>query len=214
MSASSSRIRSLGPEGDVYDSRSYSGTVLDLDPLAPETLRPLRREEYDRMVEVGLFEDERIELLRGMLVTMTPPGSEHSEAVRRLNELLVLDLHERARISPQCPFAALDDSQPEPDLAVLPRQDHSKAHPSSAFLVVEVAMSSLRKDRRVKTSIYAENGVPEYWIVNLVAGQIEVHCNPEDGRYKGLVTYDRGQAIRLQAFPDVEISVDSVLPSE
>ena len=89
--------------------------MLDLEELRPEQLRPISRPEYDRMVALGLFEDERVELLRGMLVAMSPQGTGHAEAVRRLTELLLPPLLGRARISAQCPYAASDDSEPEPN---------------------------------------------------------------------------------------------------
>ena len=161
----------------------YPGSVLDLRLLSSENLRPLRRAEYDRMVEMGLFQEERIELLHGLLVEMSPIGTGHCEAVRRLTELFILALHERATVSPQLAFAASDDSEPEPDLAVIARKDHSHEHPKAAYLLVEVSESSLHKDRRIKTGIYANNGVPEYWIVNLIDDVIEVRTEPQGDRY-------------------------------
>jgi len=183
-----------------------------VESLAPDRIRPISRAEYDRMVDDGYFVDERIELLRGVLVSMSPQGSDHANAVRQLDARLTVALDGRATISPQCPFAALDDSEPEPDLAVLERRSHFDGHPTRAHLVIEVACSSLPKDQGIKAEIYAESGVPEYWIVDLAAERIEVRRSPRDGEYRTVTRYGRGTAIALLAFPDVTIAVDDVLP--
>lgn len=183
-----------------------------MEVLAPDRIRPLQRAEYDRLVASGCFADERLELLRGALVTMSPQGAGHAECVRRLTELLVLALVGRAAISPQCPFAATSDSEPEPDLAVLPLASYHREHPTAAHLVIEVAASSLGKDRAVKAGIYAESGVPEYWIVDLAAERIEVRRAPTGGDYRELTTVRRGERIGLVAFPEVALEVDAILP--
>ncbi|MEZ6187602.1 MAG: Uma2 family endonuclease [Planctomycetota bacterium] len=176
-------------------------------------LRFLRREEYDRMVEVGLFQDEKLELLRGLLVRMSPSGAPHMAVIERLTELLVLALNRRAWVRVQGAFAASADSQPEPDLAVVPREDNSQAHPSAAHLLIEVSDSSLQIDRQVKAAIYAANGVPEYWIVNLVDDVVEVRTEPKGDAYARVTPYRPGDTIRLMAFPDVTVDVSAVLPT-
>src|SRR5262249_53858607 len=153
-----------------------------------EGIRPIRRVEYDRMVELGMFEDERIELLRGVLVQMSPIGSRHSATVDRLTRVLVLALSDRAVVRVQNPFAATDDSEPEPDFAVVPLRDYDDAHPECAHLLVEVSESSLRIDRGVKLGIYAENGVPEYWVVNIAKRCVEVYTEPDGTAYRSLRT--------------------------
>ena len=97
-----------------------------------------------------------------------------------------------------------------PDLAVVPDGDYDSECPTAAWLVVEVALSSLRKDRRVKAPLYAENGVPEYWIVNVDARTVEVHTAPRDGRYQMTREVLATDAIRLVMLPDVEIPVADV----
>jgi Uma2 family endonuclease len=174
-------------------------------------VRPLRRREYDRLVELGLFEDERLELLRGTLVAMSPQGPPHADVVERLATRLVTGLAGRARVRSHSPLAVSDDSEPEPDIAVVPDGDYSTEHPSHALLVVEVADSSLRKDRQMKADLYAEAAVPDYWIVNLNQSAIEVHRDPSDGHYAAVTTYRRGQTLRLAAFPDIELEVDDIL---
>jgi Uma2 family endonuclease len=182
------------------------------DLLSTERLRPLRRVEYERLVEEGFFdEDEKIELLEGVIVQMTPQGLGHAASIEELTHLLVLALATRARVRVQLPFAASDVSEPEPDVAVVPPADPRRSHPESAFLLIEVAESSLGKDRRVKTRIYATAGVPEYWVVDVSGRSIEVRTDPGDGVYRQVRVVRPGEAIRLQAFPDVEIAVSDVV---
>jgi Uma2 family endonuclease len=185
-----------------------------IDPalLSSERLRPLKRSEYDRLVALGCFEDEKIELLDGLLVAMSPTGAGHAYTVTKLVALLVRGLGERAIVRGQVPFGAAEDSEPEPDLAVVPNQDYSHDHPTHAMLVVEVAESSLRKDRGVKAALYARAQVAEYWIVNLTDRTIEVHRDPLDGRYASVVTHAAGDVIHPECFPDLRISIAEVLP--
>jgi Uma2 family endonuclease len=186
--------------------------MVDLENLAPERIRKIRRIEYDKMVELGLFEDERIELLAGVLVEMSPQGLDHAFAVRRLNEILVLALHDRAEIGPQLPFALSEDSEPEPDLVVSPRAGRARAHPSEAYLVIEVAESSLRKDRRIKAALYAAAGVPEYWLVNLVDKVVEVHRDPGAAGYALVTRARRGESVSPLRFPDLVVPVADIVP--
>jgi Uma2 family endonuclease len=174
-------------------------------------IRPLRRVEYDRLVELGMFEDEKIELLRGVLVPMSPIGPPHSSTIDRLNRLLVLSLEGRAIVRVQNPFAALDDSEPEPDFSVVALGDYDRAHPERAELVIEVAESSLSRDRGVKLHIYAENGVPEYWIVNLVDRRIEVHTDPSPQGYRTVRHAECGETLSPVRFPGVQFAVSDVL---
>jgi Uma2 family endonuclease len=176
-----------------------------------ENVRPLRRVEYDRLVDLGVFEDERIELLEGALVYTSPIGPRHCSAVQKLTELLIIGLGRRATVRPQLPLAASDLSEPEPDLLIAPRDDYDTAHPSRAYLVIEVAESSLAKDRGIKEHIYAQNGVPEYWVVDVVARSIEVYSEPRSGAYARVTQYTHDEAITLAAFPDVCICIRDVI---
>jgi Uma2 family endonuclease len=177
----------------------------------PEVIRPLRRVEYDQLVALGVFQDERIELLDGALVTMSPIGPPHNSAVQKLTELFVLALRERASVRCQMSLAAGDLSEPEPDLAIVPRGEYDTEQPAEAHLIVEVAESSLATDRGRKLRLYANCRVPEYWIVNLSDRCIEVYTEPVGAGYERMDIFTRGQSIRLRAFPDVELSVASVL---
>ena len=184
-----------------------------LDPalLAPERVRGLRRVEYDALVEQGAFEDERVELLRGVLVEMSPQGEPHARITAWLAHVLAraLDI-ERYDIRSHSPYAATEDSQPEPDVSVSLRARNGKHHPKSSLLLIEVSASSLAKDRVIKTEIYAEAGVPEYWIVDVQSRSVEVLTKPTRGGYARSGIRDVGRVLRPRRLPGVEIAVADV----
>jgi Uma2 family endonuclease len=179
--------------------------------VAPERLRPLRRPEFERMVEEGLFRDERVELPQGMLVELSPQGTRHAAVTQRLTETLVPPLVGPASVRIRLPLSVSQGSLPEPDVAVVARGDYDQAHSATAFLVVEVAESSLNKDRLVKADLYAAAGVQEYWIVDLTSAIVEVRTDPVSGRYTRETPALPGQSLRPKAFPDVEIQVAVLL---
>lgn len=178
---------------------------------APESIRPLRRDEYDRLVELGHFQDARIELLEGQLVQMTPIGPPHSSCVQKLGMLLIPALAGRAAVRIQSPFAALDTSEPEPDVAVVPVGDYDTKHPHEAFLVIEVAESSLARDRGVKRRIYAAAGVPEYWIVDVRERSVEVYRGPRGDEYTSSERVEHMGTVTIERFPDVAVRVSDVV---
>ncbi|MBL8950930.1 MAG: Uma2 family endonuclease, partial [Myxococcaceae bacterium] len=149
------------------------------------------------------------ELLYGRLVPMTihPP---HSHFVKVLTKLFVIALGDRADVLVQSPIASSDDSEPEPDLSIVPAATYFDDHPSRALLIIEVADSTLKKDRTVKAQLYAETGVPEYWIVDGNGAAIEVYSQPIDGRYSSVVRYSAGQTVSPTAFPDIVVSLDAL----
>lgn len=187
--------------------------MLAAEQVSPERLRPLKRAEYDRLVELGAFADERIELLRGALVAMSPQKAAHAHAVTWLSDWLTRSLGDRALVRCQCPLAISDESEPEPDLVVVPRQSYRDAHPAWAHLVVEVADSSLRKDREVKRDAYAEAGIPDYWIVNVIDRVVEVHRLPRAGAYAETFHAGRGSRLHPLEFPDAGFAVDELFGS-
>ena len=186
--------------------------VIEPALLSGLRIRPLKRTEYDQLVELGVFgRRDRIELLRGFLVEMAPQESPHSETVRRLSEWLFPALIGRARISVQLPFAATEDSEPEPDIAIHPAGNYARKHPERAHTVIEVSDTSLAKDRDVKAGIYAEAKVPQYWILDLAAKCVHVFSRPRNGRYVSVSRIDLDGELRLAKFPDVRISLRSIL---
>ncbi|HSO38807.1 MAG TPA: Uma2 family endonuclease [Labilithrix sp.] len=179
--------------------------------LAVEQPRLIRREEYETMVSAGLFHDERVELLYGVIVRMGPKGPPHESAIEHLTELLVSGLAGRATVRIQSSFAASSGSEPEPDVAVVPRGDYSARHPDVAHLLIEVADSSLPTDRGTKATLYAECGVPEYWVVNVRDSLVEVFTEIVNGAYTRVVPYRRGDSVAPLAFPDLLIAIADVI---
>lgn len=180
--------------------------ILDEPPI-----RRFTRAEYHAMANAGLFEQERVELVHGVVRRMSPMHSPHSYAVRRLNTLVVPQVAGRAEVLVQMPVAASDTSEPEPDFALVPPGDYLDDHPHTCLLVVEVAQSSLRYDRSVKGPLHAAMGVPEYWIVNLVDEVVEVHRALSEGAYCQVTVARRGEVLEVQALPSVTVPVAALL---
>ena len=184
-------------------------------------LRRWTRREYDHLIELGFFQDERLELLDGILAVREPQGSRHNATIRRVVETLRGALGDAWQIDSQFAIALDDDSEPEPDVAVVPRDPHMyrDAHPSDPRLVIEVAESSYRIDHDYKSSLYARAGVPEYWLIDVVSDRVEVHRAPEawseaavGWRYESVVTLDRSATVTPAFAPGVTISVADLLP--
>lgn len=182
-------------------------------PLRPPQLRPIARREYDRMVSLGLFEDERVELINGMVLTMSPQDAPHSFPIQALNILLVRAMGDEALVRVRLPLALSEDSEPEPDLAVVPTGDYRREHPQTAWLVVEVANTSLARDRE-RGTLYALAGIPEYWLVDVEHQRIERYQAPRDGAYTSLVTLAPGDIIGIARFPAVGLAVADILGVE
>jgi len=181
--------------------------MFDARLLAPETTRALRRTEYDRLVELGAFANERVELIEGVLVSMSPNNPAHASPIQVLTELLVPALVGRAVVRVQLPIIAAGESEPEPDLVIAPLGDYRTSHPSHAHCVIEVAQSSLSKDRNVKAPLYAASGFAEYWLVNVPEQVVEVFRSPESGTYRQRSRHTVGETLSLQLFTDVQIEV-------
>lgn len=178
--------------------------------------RPIRLDEYHRMIDTGILdEDERVELLGGVIVEMSPQSKRHALSTQRLTRLLARFLPDHLAVRPQLPLTiTLEASEPEPDLAVVTalEAEQSERHPERALLVIEVAADSLQKDRGVKSRLYARAGIPEYWIVNLVDDQVEAYRDPDStaGRYRRMVTYSRGESAVSEAIEGFSVAVEDV----
>jgi Uma2 family endonuclease len=182
------------------------GSMEDREQL--EDLRLISRAEYDRMVDAGIFdEDERIELLRGVIVTKSKMNWHHAAVVSWLTEHLILQLAGAFEVRPQLPYSADDWSEPEPDLLVTKKNPSLREHPSEALLIIEVAESSLRRDRGIKARIYAEARVPEYWIVDVKTMTVQVHTRPVDDRYELIVVMRDGEVLRPTQLPGVSLAI-------
>lgn len=179
--------------------------------IEPELVRSFKRSEYDQMVALGLFQDERVELLRGVLVKMSPQLAPHASTVQKLTQLVTTRLQGRFTVRIQSPLALSDDSEPEPDVAVVALGDYEAEHPGTALLVIEVSDSTLRKDRG-KAAIYASAGIAEYWIVNLGARAVEVYSSPDGDRYAEVRTLRVGELLRPAQLVELSIAVAEILP--
>jgi Uma2 family endonuclease len=189
--------------------------------MIPSTTRVRRftRDEYERMAAQGILRaDEHVELLQGEIVPMTPQGSHHTVVVHLIAKALERAFGPGYWVRIQSPLALSDNSEPEPDVAVVrgaPRDFYS-AQPKTALLLVEVAESTLASDREVKAGMYAEAGIPEYWIANLVDGTLEVHREPRKqnsgARYASITRLDKSAHVIPTGVPGASIAVGDVLP--
>ena len=148
--------------------------------LPPVELRRFTRVEYDRLVDQGFFDDERLELLDGLLVVKEPQGSRHASTVIKIRQALERAFGPKFHCREHAPIALDRLSEPEPDVAVVRGRagEYVDAHPAKPLLVVEVADSSLPKDRVRKSALYSRAQLPEYWVVNLVDEVLEVYRDP------------------------------------
>ncbi len=184
--------------------------MFDLAVLGPERVRPLRRREYEMLVARGVFGDERIELLRGVLVEMSPQGEPHARITAWIAQWFAkaLDIA-RYDVRSHSGFAASSDSMPEPDISISPRTT-AGGPPTQALPLVEVADTSLAKDRSVKTEIYAQAGVPEYWIVNVRRQTVEILTRPTRSGYRRTVTRAAGELLRPTRLRRLSLAVSDI----
>jgi Uma2 family endonuclease len=192
--------------------------LTDLTPLIPSEAPRMTVERYFGLVAAGvLSEDDRVELLEGVVVAMTPSNPPHDTGVTLATLALVRAVAERAVVRTQCSLVIGRHSVPEPDVAVVPGspRDYEERHPEAAHLVVEVADSSLQQDRLTKAAIYANADIPEYWIVNLRDGVLEVMRDPDpaQARYRDVRTCRRGDRVEIATLPAATVAVEDLLPT-
>jgi len=173
-------------------------------------------DEYHKMAENGvLTEDDRVELIDGEIIDMAPIGDRHFGHVNGFTYVFSGVFRDRATLHVQNPIRLGLHKEPQPDIVLLRRrEDHYRSTmptPEDVLLLVEVADSSLDYDRNTKVPLYAEAGIVEYWLVNLVDEQIIVYRNPGPGGYGMIQVCRRGDTIHPLAFPDVAIAVSDVL---
>ena len=179
-------------------------SVLDLEP------RRITVDEYHKMIGAGVFdEDERLELLEGVIIPMSPQSPDHADLVQWLTNVLARAIGPEYEVRPQLPLTIRPTSEPEPDLAIVPAGRNRRQHPTTALIVIEVARDSLRKDRTVKASIYAGVPIPEYWLVNVAEACVEVHREPDPSarRYGSVQTVRRGEELLSAALPRLRIAL-------
>ncbi len=173
------------------------------------------RDEYDRFVAAGAFHPmARLQLVQGEIVEMAPQSAEHGTAIGRLLKALERVFSEGHVVRPQLPLALSDESEPEPDLAVVEGslEDVRHQHPTRAILVVEIADSTLSFDKERKRAMYAAAGVPEYWILNLVDGVLEVYRAPRESTYEATHRLGPDDRVSPLAAPGRQLRVVDLLP--
>jgi Uma2 family endonuclease len=188
---------------------------------SPPRTRRWKRVEYERLIELGVFNPgERLELLDGVLAVREPQGTRHAAAIRAVIEALRRALGDGWQIDSQLPIALDDDSEPEPDVAVVPldRARYRDAHPSRPALIVEVAETSYRIDHHDKASLYARAGVVDYWLVDVVRDTVEIHRDPRASsdavlgwRYESIEILRSPATVAPLIAPDVAIPVADLL---
>lgn len=188
--------------------------LLTHNPWVPR--RPISVVEYHRMGEAGILtEDDRVELIEGQLVPMAPIGQDHAATANALTRLLVLAVGNRGVVTVGNPVRLDGSSEPQPDLTVLKfrADDYRTVVPRAedVLLLVEISNSSLRYDRTIKLPLYARRFVPEVWIINLAAREIEVHRQPEGDRYAETETVAADGALKPALLPGVTITAASLL---
>jgi Uma2 family endonuclease len=182
------------------------------------TPRRFTAAEYYQMIDAGVFaEDERLELIDGEIVEMSPIGNPHSACVRRLIKLLSQLCSERAIVDAQDPVVAGAAYVPQPDLALLrPRPDFYASQtptPADCFLVIEVGDTSAEFDRQIKMPRYARGGVAELWLVDLQRDVVVVYQDPVGDAYQHVQAFRRGEAIPLGVAQGERVPVQSILGS-
>ncbi|MFZ2899345.1 MAG: Uma2 family endonuclease [Saprospiraceae bacterium] len=180
----------------------------------PVSKRLFTAAEYFRMGEVGILQETGIELINGEIVEMSPIGSKHARVVKLLNHFLSKLLADRCIISIQDPIIVNDHSAPEPDVAILKYKPDFYAlehpHAEDILLLIEVADSSLEYDRSVKRPLYAQSGIPEYWLVNLEKDEIEAFWEPAGDHYKFRELLRAGDTLQSRTI-DLKLEVNQLL---
>lgn len=170
--------------------------------------------EYHRIIAAGILDERRVELLRGEIIEMSPEGEPHAYFSSEAGEYLIRLLGDRATVRISKPITLPNDSEPEPDLAIVQRlgREYLEHHPypENVFWLIEYSDSSLDKDLEIKSKVYAEVEIPEYWVVNLKKRQLVVFRDFQAGEYASKSTLAGGTIYPL-AFPDVAVSVDAIV---
>ena len=181
------------------------------------TLRKWTVKEYHKLGEMGFFHpEERVELFSGNIIKMSAKGTAHTSATRRTASVLRDLLGNQAAIYTQDPIALDDNSEPEPDIAVVRIDpfDYATHHPtpSEVYLIIEVADSSLTFDREIKAKIYARSGIADYWVLNVGDRQLHVFREPTENGYQSEVILAETASISPIEFPAFNIAIQALLP--
>lgn len=164
--------------------------------------------EMDRL---GLFGDDRVELIEGDIYVMAPMGEDHAVPIENLTKLLVRQLPDKFSLRCQLPFAAEDDSQPQPDFVILPAKRRRQTEtPAEALLVIEIADSSLQFDLKRKSAVYARASVPEYWVLDVKKKVLVVHRSPTRSGYRSVKRITDLAAVESAGMPGLLLDLRQV----
>jgi Uma2 family endonuclease len=172
--------------------------------------------EYHQMGKANVFHpEERLELIRGEIIKMSPIGLKHASMVNRLSNLFGYKLYQKSIISVQNSIRLNDNSEPQPDLVLANfREDFYANKPIEAqdiYLLIEVSDSTLKYDRTIKIPLYAENKINEVWLVNLNNNSLEIYRQPENNSYQTKQKLDCNQTISPLDFPELIIDLATIL---
>lgn len=167
-------------------------------------------DRYHHAVEAGIFDDQPVELLNGELIEMSPEGTPHAYYSDRSGKYLQRLLGDQADVREGHPITLPNQSEPEPDLAIVQPLDEAylehHPYPENIFWLIEYSNTSLDKDLRIKSKVYAQVNIAEYWVINLRTRELVVFRDPVNGEYQSQVTLTNGM-INPLSFPDVQIDV-------
>jgi Uma2 family endonuclease len=169
--------------------------------------------DYERMGEAGILtEDDRVELINGEIIEMSPIGIRHMRCVNRTGRLAERSIGDEYEVSVQNPIRLSNDGMPQPDIAIFPAQDDDAPMPTDdeVLVVIEVADSTRNFDRHTKLPLYAAAGIPEAWLFDLIGETIERHTQPADGRYTLIAVAGRGQALTSTVLPGLTIPANII----
>jgi Uma2 family endonuclease len=191
------------PSPNILFNSSFNGKYL------------LNINQYHQMIEHGIFtENDKIELIKGELISMSPVGIKHAFVVRRLTALLSQKFGDRSIIDIQNPILLDDNSEPEPDVVVLkPRDDFYQfqlPRPDDLLLIIEVSDSTLKYDRTVKIPLYSEAKIREIWIIDINSECVEIYRYANTEGYDQMQRYRLGETLSILAFPDIYLTVNEI----
>ena len=182
-----------------------------MDGAAMMTRHKISADDYYRMIDAGILgSEDKVELIEGEIIDMAPIGQDHEAAVNGMNRALVLACGDKAIVSVQNSIRLDASSVPQPDFAVfLPRADFyrtgTRPGPAETLLLVEIAKTSIRYDRRVKLPLYARAGIAEYWIADLGKNLLDAYRHPDGERYTERKTYGPSDSLPLVLAPDIVV---------
>ena len=185
--------------------------------MAVQLLRQLFTvDQYYKMQDAGVFTgNERVELIKGEIIKMSPMGIRHSACVKCLAELFILRLAQTVTVGIQDSVRLNNTSEPQPDISLLQRRSDfyrtQQPQPENVFLLIEVSDTTIKYDREIKVPLYAENNIVEVWLVNLNETCLEVYRQPKGNGYENVQTFKKGETVTIQAFPNVSFNVDEIL---